>query len=188
LAQSSLDVANSADKTRDVDFLDLDLVRREAQEREIVVADDVLASAVAALAVRKHVLLNAGTARARTEVARTLARASVSAKQSIGYLETHMAAAVQDETDAASALSADWGGATLDDAAQATCWLVLFDVDLWGFSESGMARALARHRPGDIGSWRVIATSAGLARRPLEAGWRQIASKFAWIDLTTDAA
>jgi hypothetical protein len=177
-----------ADNTRLVDeFLDLDLVRREADESELAVADDVLASAVAALTVRKHVLLNAGTARARSELARALARASISAKRSVGYLEAHVATSVHDERDADLKLPPGWGGAILNDAADSACWLVLFDIDLWNFTGSGMARALAQRRRIDIGSWRVIATSAGLARRPLEAGWRQIAPQFVWVDVTQGA-
>lgn len=163
-------------------FLDVNLVRQEASQGDIGVPEAALSSAVAALSIGKHVLLSGGSVQGRSEVARILARASISARRSIGYLEAHMATAVRDHPRQTP--TKRWGNGILTDAADASCWLVLFDVDLWDFSGSGLARALAKRKTVDSGSWRVIATSAGLARRPLHADWAQIASQFAWVDVT----
>ena len=166
-------------------FLDLELVQREVYEYDLTLADETLSNAVASLAIGKHLLLNGGKAQDRIDLARVLARAAVSAKRSIGYVEVHMATSVPD--DPRQVQVPQWGRGILADVADVSCWLVVFDVDVWNFSGSGLAQALAE-RKGTRGSWRLVATSASLARRPLHPGWRRIAQQFAWVDLTPEAA
>lgn len=166
-------------------FLEPDLVQRDIHEQGVSLSDSVVAAAIAALTTGKHLLLNGGNRRSRAALARALARAGVSAERSIGYIEAHMATAIGDRSDRQLV---DWGSGTLRDAAEFSCWLILFDVDLWPFSDSGLARAFASRRRITQDSWRLLLTSAGLARRPLDPAWREIASEFAWIDVADEGA
>jgi hypothetical protein len=164
-------------------FLELQLVRREAQEHGLAVSDAVLANAVAALSSGKHILLNAGDGKSRTVLARVLAQAAVSARRCIGYFESHMAANLDTDTLPNRELAAS-GRRLLSDMFEFQCWLILFDIDLWNFGSSGIAQAIADHKMIDIGHWRVIATSASLRRRPVNPAWSQIARQFAWVEVT----
>jgi hypothetical protein len=157
-------------------FLDYEMTLAELERQSAEVPLTAVESSIAALEVGHHLLLNGGTRTARAALARALVRTALELGIARGYYEIRL------RPSRTWTGNTNWGLGTLADATQSLAWLLLHDIDLWGYATTGLAQGLTR--TGQPSKWRVVATAATLSRRPAEREWQAVKGRFAWIDVT----